>query len=72
MVVELQTYVKQSDIVAASNTIQGNFVSLSSSCLVQFGFVEGLPFLNRYAEDEDNYAPTSIDMKLCDDPSFTY
>ena len=41
MVVEAPASVKQSDIVAAANTIRANFAALSSSRLLERGFVAG-------------------------------
>ena len=72
VVIEVQASVKQSDIVAATNTIREIFLSLSSSRLLEFGYIAGLLFLTQDTDDQDdkdNSAPAGIYRKVCNDPS---
>ena len=64
MVVEFQASVKQGYIVAVANSIHEVFTSLSSSLLMEFGFIEGLMFLSQYTEEKEKFAPDSIDWKV--------
>ena len=64
MVVEFQASVKQGYIVAVSNSIHEVFTSLSSSLLMEFGFIEGLMFLTQYTEEKEKFSPDSIDWKV--------
>ena len=69
MVVEVRSFVKQSDIVAATNMIWANFESLSPSRLLGFVFIAGSPFLTQDTDNEDEFALSGIVQKVCGNPA---
>ena len=69
MVVEVRSFVKQSDIVAATNMIWANFESPSPSRLLGFVFIAGSPFLTQDTDNEDEFSLSGIVQKVCGNPA---